>query len=380
MALITVAILLFVIVASAVSYQYHSSRAATTLLRRAESAFEQQDYADQAIWLNRYCMLRPDDLDAIVKMARAADMAADQAEAQELGRALVNARRQLGTAIARLGETDTVATAELRRRLIKRLLQLGGVENIEAERQVILLAAARDDSEATRWLALALVGQIRAGIYTARVADAYDQDLDYWNWLASQRVGDVLARAIDQTNDDLELIAAFLDTYVSSPDLFARSEDAGENSRNLATQVEEVLARLRSNQDSRSRLILYQYELSQGNDLQAADLLRAAAESAAERLASASESDLNSVALSVGPPLFLWDYLIVLEGARRFAQQDSELAASWYDQLMSLRLKAIPQSIVEQVYLNAGQLSAANGKRDQAVEIWQRGLQQVELE
>ncbi|EMI22954.1 hypothetical protein RMSM_00113, partial [Rhodopirellula maiorica SM1] len=216
---ISIAVAVVVLLITGISYLYHSSQAASTFLNRADAAAEAKDFSAQVKWLNRYSLLAPDDHEAIVRMAIAADEGADVAKPELRGRAIDQARKQLSTSIARLGITDDddPTVRDLRGRLIKRLLQLGGPWYREAERQVILLQAPNGDAEATRWLALALDGQVNESMYQERPEVKYEPEQNYWMWLAQQPVGEVLAVALQRNSSDLDLVARFVNAALSTP-------------------------------------------------------------------------------------------------------------------------------------------------------------------
>ena len=375
LALLTVVVGAAVIVLSVISYRYHSTTAETTFLSRAEAAADNNKYDEQVKWLGRYLLLKPDDLDAVLKMALASDAAADVAKPDQLRDAIDDARSQLSGSIARLGDNPNVK--ELRGRLIERLLQLGGLWFREAERQVVAFRLESDDPQATRWLARSLIGQINSDVYEQRRSNSYSEQDEYWDWLANQKVGDVLAVAIERNEQDIELIADFLDAYHNRPEIFDDVDDQSE-------RVKRVVKTLRSNTDSRSKLILYQFDWLDGRRSQATEELFEAAQEASNRLAKLDASALETTGSGIERPSFFWDYLVVYEAAKRAAQQNAESqetekqnaeqAAQWFDALMALKLEAIPRATTENVYLDAGRLQLVKGNPDRAIEIWQQGL------
>ncbi len=374
LALVTVAVGLVVLVLSAISYRYNSAAAATTYRSRAESARSDGNFAEQAKWLQRYSLMEPDDLDVVVELAIAADSAVDVAPRERRLATIDAARQYLSGSIARLGSSNPEATADLRRRLIGRLLQLRGSWLREAERQVIILQADPSDPEATKWLALALIGQINGGVYQDRVAGQFDQQADHWNWLASQKVGDVLGHALDQIPDDVDLIASFLGALETQPEIFTTAADQDP-------RAQRSVASIQTNQDGRSTLILYRYDLWQSREDEANERLFAAAPGASERTANLDPSkQAESPSAKPGNderPDFYWDFILLLEAAGKIASQDPEQAGKWYQQLMELKIRGSSQAMAENVFLSAGRLKLVADDRDAAIQIWQRGLDQV---
>mgnify|MGYP001821555292 FL=1 len=250
---------------AAISYNYHSRTAGNSFLTLAEEAAATDDYARQIKWLNRYSLLHPGDEETIKAVGIAADKAADAAAPERRFQAVDNARKRLGEAIARLGEDDAEIKADLRARLIERLLQLGPLAGqwlIEAERQVILLAAEPNDPRATRWLALALMGQVNSAIYQKRDPGPIGQNEHYWKWLADQNPGRVLLKAMERNPDDLDLMGSFLESVRQRPEIFKSTDDAASEAgweRGLDERLEQVLTALKSRSDSRSRLMLYAF-------------------------------------------------------------------------------------------------------------------------
>ncbi len=368
-------------VAATASYYYHSTTTSHTFRMRAEAAASANDYAAHEKWLHRYSLLEPNDLDAVVDAALAADQAADRAPPERVAAAVNHARRQLSRAMGRLGAQSHERTNELRVRLIERLLQLGGPWFRDAEYEVISLQLPANDPRGTRWLALALIGQVRADIYQNRPPDKYDKQTEYWRWLANQKVGKVLASAVEQNQKDVELVASFLDAYEKLPDLFQLPDTLDENATQaweaqLKRTTEQAIATVRSNGDSRSTLILYQFEKSRNQGSTESEALIDAAKTAAERLDGldpSAEAELQGTDL----PDYYWDYMLVLEAAQIMSGQKPKLASAWYEQLTSLDLKAIPKVTKEVVFALAGMLEFQEGRLEDAIEIWEAGLQQV---
>ncbi len=371
------------------SYFFHSSKTASTFLRRAAAAKATGNYGDQVKWLSRYSMLVPDDHEVIVQMAIAADEGAEASDRESLGFRVDQARKQLSNSLARLGETEPGdATArDLRTRLIKRLIQLGGPWFREAERQIILLEAAADDPDTTRSLAVALTGEVEASTYQESLRGNDTRESNYWAWLSQQKVGEVLALAIQQRPDDLDLIAKFVSLAQTNPELFSRPQQssmAAADDENALTskvpldqRVQQVLQPIRDNIDSRSQLIIYQADLSNGLENEAIARLRDAAGSAAQRLANATPAPEKLGSSMLEMPASYWDYLLMSEAASRTAATDAATALGWYEQLIRTADDTIPISVRENVFLNAGRLHLVADDREATIEVWQRGVDEV---
>ncbi|XZE54258.1 hypothetical protein SH139x_000214 [Planctomycetaceae bacterium SH139] len=373
----TLAFVLFVALGSFVSYRYHTGEISRTYFARAQAAAEAGDLAEQAKWLQRYLLIEPGDLDAVVTVAIAADEAAEAAVPAQRFEAIERARRLLSSSIARLNPQDRDQSNELRRRLIKRLLQLGGAWYREAERQVVSLAAETTEPQANRWMAEALVGQVRLARYDLRIADKYDAENDYWNWLSHQQPGEVLIEAIKLNPGEPALIGSLVELFQASPEMFDQIDgDAGQRDAALAARVESLFSGVVANTDSRSLLIRYRFYQERGQAEKAAQILLPAAKEASARLAAAAAEPNNQ---PVGPvtdqaDAQTWDYILLAEAARQISESDPQQAKAHYEQLMAYRPSSLPANVAESVYLLAGQLLLQQGDADSATEVWKQGL------
>jgi len=362
---------------SFISYKYHSTKTAAIFLQRSQAASEANNFAEQTKWLTRYSLLVPDDIDTVVKLAIVADAAADQGKRSTRGSAVDQARKQLSTALARASDAgvDRKVVDDLRKRLVKRLLQLGGPWYREAERQILILQPAREDADSLRSMALALNGQVKDSLYQNRPEDKFAADKDYWAWLSHQKVGEVLSIALTKNPQDLDLIAGFVDLAKNDPYQF--------NGGDLARRLDGVVSNIAETQSSRAQLILYQFESEPADSKVALDRLRIAAEAASTRLTN--QGAVTGSTLVEGKDNetdsdmeFYWDFLVVLEAAAKFATQEKEVASGWYQQLMALDKSDIPSALTENLYLNAGRLSLLQEQFEDAISIWQMGLKQVD--
>lgn len=381
----TIGVGVTVVVLSIVSYVYHSGTAGVSFLSLADEAAKNGKYQEQIKWLERYSLLHAEDRDAIVRVAIAADEAAEVATPERRFEAVDSARRKLSDSIARLGEEEDEddAVNDLRARLIERLIQSGGVHYLEAERQVLALDAARDDSSAARWLALALVGRVAEAIYENKSRVLIDPDEDYWKWLSNQTPGEVLLRALELNPQDPDLISALLLGLTSNPEMFQLpigSDRADTWKAELAASVDAAVGQLKTNADSRSAAILVQYYTNHGQPEAAKEILLEIAPRLPARLADAVA--IETLQESGGKPEdtsvlteSLWDFRLLLTASNEIRTEDPELAQQWLESLLVTDLSTIPPELSEQAYLIAGGVKLGMGDVDQALSIWNRGLQ-----
>jgi predicted Zn-dependent protease len=404
----TLACLTLIALGSFASYRYHTTQTSKTYFARAKAARESGDLAGQARLLQRYLLIHPEDLEAVVTVAIATDEAVASASPAERGPAIDRARRLLSSSIARLGSQNPEQVKDLRGRLIERLIQLGGPWHREAERQVVAFAADATDAQANRWMADALVGQVRSATYESRNPNKYDPENDYWNWLSQQKPGEVLIKAISLNPTDAELIGRLVEFSQASPQMFEQTQGSTEQrAAALAQRVAITLEGLAANTDSRSRWIRFRFEQGRGQIERADQILLAAAEDAAVRLALAAtqasiqEPDQKGAGQTSGgaesdrpasddpdrevtdPQSYLsedqaadqtWDFILLSEAARRVSDSDRRRARSYYEQLTAYRPSSVPPNVAENVYLLSGQLVLRQGDAEGAIEIWERGL------
>ncbi len=165
--LIKAAVSAFVVVSALTAlYYFQSSRIVDSIIKKADLARESGDAAEEIKWLKRYVALVPKDQDGLIKLALVTDDSVASMDDVD------SARQRLMSALASCG--DSVAqlevAADLRRRLIPRLLQSGKYWASEAENQVMQLNAPQEDPDACKWLAQALVLQRAGSQYLASPA------------------------------------------------------------------------------------------------------------------------------------------------------------------------------------------------------------------
>tara|TARA_R110002049_G_scaffold285698_2_gene466835 strand:+ start:50224 stop:54990 length:4767 start_codon:yes stop_codon:yes gene_type:complete len=413
----TLVIVPTVLLVGYVSYVYQSGRTANAFLERAAAAREAKNYRDEAMWLDRYNMMRPNDASAIVDRAIATDNAANSADDLARFRLSEDARRQLGYALSQMSTKDEQQdrAEEVRRRLIERLLMIGGGWYKEAERQVVKLDAPPDDEDALRWLAMSLVGQVKMDTYQPERNVDDVKDVSHWRWLAAQPYGDVLQLAVKANPDNAALSATFVDTFLNQPSSFGWSDRLVETEQpqdtlanaasaremifalpNPELQIADLIESLtRRVEDGHSQWIAYRYFQHAGDDDRARTILFGAADKAAERLEKQlprdwNDADFESVQSSDGSgegvdrnmqEKYAWDAMIVMEAAEALIKQDENNQASEFlRRLTSIDHTQLPADLVERAFLGYGHTWQLLGDPVKASEIWKTGVTQMEGE
>lgn len=372
------------LIGGTLSYLHHSSTAADTFRSRAEEALQANNYKAQMKWLHRCAMLEPNNIDLVFKIGVAADEVVNQVDRSKRDQAVNIARKELSLSIARLGQFDGVEEkiADLRTRLIERLLELGGSWFREAEEQVILANADPRDPQATKWLAMALYGQTMNGGFQERQPKADTDQVDPWTRLAYRPIGEVLAKAVDCNPGDIELIAGYLNTFQEHPEFF---EQSSESVTNHQERIDELVAELVLRHDSYSRLVLHSFLENRAGEsgfagqealADANTMLMESAAEAAGRLAT-MELEAQSRPLFKGQPGFVWDYLLLSKAALLASKESPEQAERWYELLMKEPSEIPDPRAVEEVFVGSGYLQLRLGNTDRAIEIWERGLKIV---
>lgn len=358
--------------AGAASYIYHSASISATLYAQVEEAIESGDLKSQQRWLKRYLMLEPNDVDAVIQLALAADQAAEEAKRDERGEAIDRARQQLGNCIARLGESEGLETSisDLRSRLIERLLQLGGPWYVEAERQTLLMRASPDDALVAKWLALSLHGQFVADAYQERQPYLDTDDVDAWTRTSHLPIGEVLYLALDRNPGDLDLIAPYLEQIRLNPGLF---DQAAESAARHQQKADEAIAELLARDDGRAKLVLYSYVRAGEEPERGKEVLLAAAPDASERLTQTSGELQDADGQGVVPD-FVYDFRLLASAAGEIEPSDPDTALAWYSQLMEIKSALIEKEIYESIYIRVGFLTGGGDDIDESIKVWEGGL------
>ena len=376
--IVSIPIMLLFLGGGLASYRYHSSIIGGTFLSRAKVAEAEQNYVEQLKWLDRYSMLEPEDVDSVVNVALAANKMADFAQFEDRYRATQIARKHIGDAIGRLGTKGSDEKAELRKLLINRLLQSGSYRYRKAEQNIVSLSAPDHDPDATRWMALALVGQVNQGIYEQRLKANIPQGAGHWRRLSYEKPGEVLFEALRHSPRDVYLLQNLVALAHEHPELFEYKDGGDTEAQRLVLQgrVEERLRAIEGNQDSRSRVVIFNFEKNCGRSLIASRKLESVAEAVKQRLEEAEQTPNGVWNSKVGqsPPVF-WDHLLLAQVAMNLNEQNPDLAKSYYDVLNQVESKWIPKSYRETEYLLAGRLAFQQEDVAEALRVFQQGVE-----
>ena len=322
-----------------------------------------------------------EDTSKIVQHAIECDAEVDFALLANRESSIDDARQELGNAIAKLGTENSEHAQQLRRLQIPRLLQLGGSWCREAERQIVLLDEAAGNPDATKWMALALVGQLRSVESNHTNSKEYDQHSEFWLWLSNQKPGEALLKAIELNPMDVELLANLVEISEKHLDAFEFSgSNRDANRKLLRERVSQKLVAIELNEDSRSRLILHRFKLSDGNSssLPESPVLSAGFKAAASRLEGQNYSaelvveDPQNMWLDFSLPNKFWDYVLVKELAA--STSSSTVASDCYHLLMRIESSWVPTFLREDMYLAAGNQFLALGDSNEAIRIWDSGI------
>lgn len=390
--LATGAVIFIVLVAAIGSYYYHSATTATTFLQLATAADEGEDFEGQAKWLRRYSLLVPDDVDAIYQMAIAADKAADAADRDSRGARVDAARRALSRAIGQIGDKDDDKVADLRVRMLNRLLQLGGPWNREAERQIIELDADENDPQSLAWLALALGGEIADGSYSIRAPQAKAKADGYWAWLANQSPAFVLGSALQENPQNLDLITQFLFTRRENPELFQGPRGGATLPDSELEAIEKRAAKtIGETPTSHAQLVYYRYLLQSDDADEAGAVIRRAAESAHQRLVETSsgktpenpdwggraQEPASSLVTSNPMPAAYWDFLAVYDAALLETETDADHALDRMQFLSTLDVPSVSRRLLENLSFEYGKLLVSQDRADEALTEWNSAIQNL---
>ncbi|MEM6366594.1 MAG: hypothetical protein AAF745_19365, partial [Planctomycetota bacterium] len=374
----------------ALIYRWQSGRTATTLRTLAEQAAEERDFAEQAKWLRRYTMMRPDDIDAVYEMALSADRGVTGENVSDIAKQLQSARKGLGDGIARIGKTDPEKTSELRKRYIKRLLQLGGVWNREIEDQVIRLDSSPGDAESLAFLSKALMGLIQADKYRSRPHNEKDVTKEdaYWAWMANQKIGYVTYQALRANPNDLDLAIGFLDLRRTHPEQFkAGPNEVFVTSDQLVAEEKRIASLLRDTDSGRANLALAAWVAFQNGESEASEVIELASESALQRLVRSSTAPDDSTAetnstpapeqILRGTPLS-WDFRLALRHGQILSVDDPAAAIDLLTQLSKVDDEFIPTELKVATFSQLGRLFVQEDKFDEAIKTWRTGLAEID--
>lgn len=353
-------------------YFWQSSRIGSQLLELADRAATENNPREEMQWLQRYLSLRPDDGEALVRFAFLADgMAQSRAEVDQ-------ARRSLTRALTAVEASDAEpSTAEaLRRRLIERMVELGGNWLVEAERQIIALNPPAEDPQALEQLARSVLGQEVNQSPRRAVTEPPSQSEDYWRWVAAQPIGEVLRLAVKANPQSVELTAALVDAYLDRPQWFSSPDEAVADAQKIrlqdATQLVQQLSERRD--DGHAQWTAFYYAEREEIRAQIQPLAVMAAE-AQRRLQQHAESWSNRVAMQdQGSYQPIWDVQLVLTHAANLASgQAYDAAKDQYQMLVSLPEGMIASNQLEPSFLGLGRAYWYGDQHEEAKTAWETG-------
>ncbi len=353
-------------------YYWQSARIGGQLLQLADRAAADDNPQEEVQWLRRYLSLQPTDVDVQVRVALTFDKNVEQ------GSQVDASRRHLARALTAVDGSNDAVETELRRRLIERMLQLGGGWLIEAERQIIKLNPTPEDPQGLAYLAKSLVGQLENQVPRSNTAEVPERDEHFWRWLAAQPVGDVLRLAVVANPDSVELADAFLGAALTKPELFTVGAD---NTRDLREQIDDVMERLSGRVDNgHAQWTAYFYASRDDVSVQTQPLAVVAAAALKRLQAHAASSDpatVEQAPLQIKQPgdyAPFWDAQLVLTHAANLASgQAFDAAKDHYQALTSLPKGMLPTAQAEQSYLGLGQSYWRSGDHHSAREAWIAG-------
>ncbi|WP_164101194.1 tetratricopeptide repeat protein [Candidatus Laterigemmans baculatus] len=366
-----------------VLYQWQSARVGDQFLQLAEAARSEKKPREAAQWLNRYLSLRPEDADVRVQLAWTFDsLASEPADIEQ-------ARRHLIRAIAALESEDEREEKDaLRRRLIDRLLELGGGWLVEAERQISLLNPPPGDPAALHQLARSLLGQSELGTARPPATTPPLREEDYWGWAASQPVGKVLRMAVEANPESVELAGALVAVYVDRPELFDVPGVPADRTDYIG-RAASLLERLSERKDDgHAQWFVYHYGSRIGSLTETEPLAVMAAlalqrlqqhavgpEAPSEAASPAVVAEGKDSTESYAPG---WDAELVLEHAARLVQAGSVgTAKDFYKGMAALPPGMLADPQAERCFLGLGQTHLQLDERQEAQEAWQKGNEQL---
>ena len=384
------AILVLLASLSVVSYSVNSQRTAETFLSRASLAASEGRLDQQAIWLNRYLLMFPADLDVVVDSALAADHWCELAEPSKRESAIKRARKFLGNSLARLEAVGHEQINEIRWRYIRRLYESGGEWNAVTEEQLLKLKSPENDPMTTTWLAMVLARRTFLGGEERRIENL-DKSLqvDPWHQLSHTKSGEVLLKAIELNPEEVDLYGSLVELGLGYPESFnVRPEFSASHRKDVESRIGAVLARDGFLSSSQARLIKYRF--LQGSDSASAasiildqldDTVDRLQQSASEGMpATAETDDIPSSRPWAKKNPYYWDYWLVLESTKNLiGSQPYEKLAGYFELLVDEQLSWFDAEVREDAFYTYGRLAfnEPDPKIERAIEIWQAGLDQV---
>ena len=354
------------------SYQHFSKSTADDFRSQAARAEDEGRVDDQLSWLKRLARLDPKSTDILVKIAKIADDKVDQTPPAKRWAALNAATNAISIALGHIG-SNLPEKEELRQRLIKRYVEMGGTWNREVESQMIMLNPPAEDPMATRQLALALAGQVRDGYYSRRTPK---DSGSHWEVLANEPPGDVVLQALDLNPVDLDLLASLLDLSSNNDRLFSLEPENGKSDSELLSEIlAQRIGLLKGDDRSRAMLIRYRFD-SRRDPAGALEQLAVGSTSAFNRLAalkveltkdegSAEETSNNN----------FWDFVLVSNISR--LTEDAQLANRYFELLLEVGPEIVEPERLEVVYFLRARHLSRQGTPDLAITLIEEGLNKL---
>ncbi|MCY2973256.1 MAG: hypothetical protein NTW52_01170, partial [Planctomycetota bacterium] len=358
----SIGVFLLLTIGLTVASRYRTSQVVSQLSQLASQAHHAGDFDREIRWLSQLLAIEPKRKHALVRLAFATSENASTIEKSEI------ARRSIVEAIAALDPIkDESVISELRRELIQRLLEMGVNWANEVERQIVILNAPVGDPQSTLWLAKCLYGQTTSGEWRTRNQGEYQQGKEYWSWLSSQPVGDVLELALEKNPDSIELAAALLDSYYFHTDLFT-ARFARDAKASCMEKGAKLLASLQQIENGLAQWKSYSCEVSI-DPLLARKFLSNVAPQALKRLQSSEYGQRNTI---------VWDLQIALTQAGQLLNEsDLPGAIALYRQLLEMNQEAFPVQSRESLYVGIGQALFNSGEIDGSIAILKEGCQRI---
>ena len=368
---ITVAVALILFTTAVFVHAIQARRVAEGLSNNAKRAMAKQDYATEIKWLNQLVAFDFRYDRAIERLAIATNQTIESPGDIE------NARRALIRAMATLNESDDQERlSHLRRLLIERLLEMPATWASEAEKQTLLLSANADDKEALRWLALSLFMQFENGEFRTRDRNRYDKNKDYWSWMASQPIGQVLEFAAEANPESSDLKIALLSVYLEHPELFGIPIDDRLLSQ-FVEKAKRVIDVLQTHGDGKAQWACFTF--SEKIDKQTAEnMLTSISSNAVDRLRASTHLDDPKNERAKGSTTQFWDVTIVLARAGKLeAAGNTDESDALYRELIKFDKTKIPEAQRAQVFLQLGRSLWKRGRVDSAFQVLRTGCEEA---
>lgn len=337
-------------------HEFQVRRTAGAMLSRTDALEKEEKWGEAAAYLYRYLQLRPDDVDARIRLTETFDKS-DQ-DGRLKPRTIDLYYRALGVAPA---ERQT----ELRNRLTDLLLEMRRFQAADSEAEKMLQTKA-EDPQGLRVRALAHYGLFRLGSRTA-------------NSQGHVSIAEEFEKALEQDPHNVELVGTLARIYRNEPQLLNQEKwaDSEDKQAEQAKYADDLIDRMVEAKAEESTaylaryLYLQQYQPADaGEDLDKAlelspdhlhALLLAAEHSRREALRILSEKGSAD------------------DEAKKDAEQRLAKAGEHYDHIIKVvaphgEKAYLEQAYSEQAHLGLGEIYLLRGDADKAVQTLRRGL------